>query len=326
MTEQITGTGRRRRRRHQHPRRGRRSGRPLPGLRRRRQRKPDLRRTRDRGRIRGGERHGGAGEGEPAPHAHPARRARDGGCRQQRGRDRDGPPARGPRPRRAAGVRVRPARDVLLGHPTARRLRRDRRDRGGRDPGSRTGARSPWRTGSAGCWATRAPASGSGDASSVRPWPTSTAADLPRRSHRSCSRGWACPRRRTRATASRSPRWCGCCTPRRRSGSPTTPGWCSRSTGTRPPTASSTTPRPRWRGRSTAVRSPTVTGPVVLGGGILGRGGRLFDRLAAASGAEQVHAVADGALGVCVLALRRAGTHVDAAMFQRLATSLAALR
>jgi glucosamine kinase len=75
-----------------------------------------------------------------------------------------------------------------------------------------------------------------------------------------------------------------------------------------------------------AVRSPTVTGPVVLGGGIVGRGGRLVDRLVAASGAEEVHAVADGALGVCVLALRHAGTHVDAAMFQRLATSLAALR
>ena len=75
-----------------------------------------------------------------------------------------------------------------------------------------------------------------------------------------------------------------------------------------------------------AVRSPTVTGPLVLGGGTLGRGGRLFDRLAAASDAEQVHAVADGALGACVLALRRAGTHVDAVMFQRLATSLAGLR
>jgi glucosamine kinase len=75
-----------------------------------------------------------------------------------------------------------------------------------------------------------------------------------------------------------------------------------------------------------AVRTPTVSGPVVLGGGILGRGGQLADRLAAESGAEEVHAVADGALGVSVLTLRHAGTDVDAAMFQRLATSLTALR
>ena len=76
----------------------------------------------------------------------------------------------------------------------------------------------------------------------------------------------------------------------------------------------------------TAVRSPTVSGPVVLGGGILGRGGQLVDRLVAARGAAEVHVVADGVLGVCVLALRRAGTDVDAAMFERLTTSLAAVR
>ncbi len=76
----------------------------------------------------------------------------------------------------------------------------------------------------------------------------------------------------------------------------------------------------------TAVRSPTVSGPVVLGGGILGRGGQLVDRLVAARGAAEVHVVADGALGVSVLALRRAGTVVDAPMFQRLTTSLTAVR
>jgi glucosamine kinase len=76
----------------------------------------------------------------------------------------------------------------------------------------------------------------------------------------------------------------------------------------------------------TAVRSPTVSGPVVLGGGILGRGGRLVDRLVAARGAAEVHVVADGALGVCVLALRGAGTHVDGDTFERLKTSLAAVR
>jgi N-acetylglucosamine kinase-like BadF-type ATPase len=75
-----------------------------------------------------------------------------------------------------------------------------------------------------------------------------------------------------------------------------------------------------------AVRSPAVQGPVVFGGGILGRGPRIAARLAAASGAEEVHAVADGAVGICVLALRHFGTHVDAAVFQQLTASLAAVR
>jgi glucosamine kinase len=75
-----------------------------------------------------------------------------------------------------------------------------------------------------------------------------------------------------------------------------------------------------------AVRSPTVSGPVVLGGGILGHGGPLVDRLVAVHGVAEVHVVADGALGVCVLTLRSAGTHVDAAIFQRLSTTLAAVR
>jgi hypothetical protein len=65
---------------------------------------------------------------------------------------------------------------------------------------------------------------------------------------------------------------------------------------------------------------------VVLGGGILGRGPKVADRLAAACGAEEVHAVADGAVGVSVLALRHAGTYVDAAVFQQLTTSLATVR
>jgi hypothetical protein len=36
--------------------------------------------------------------------------------------------------------------------------------------------------------------------------------------------------------------------------------------------------------------------------------------------------VVDGAVGVCVLALRHAGTYVDAGVFQQLTTSLAAVR
>jgi glucosamine kinase len=75
-----------------------------------------------------------------------------------------------------------------------------------------------------------------------------------------------------------------------------------------------------------AVRSPTVSGPLVLGGGILGRVPQLADRLAVASGAAEVHAVADGAVGVSVLAVRQAGTFVDAAVFDQLASSLAAVR
>jgi len=75
-----------------------------------------------------------------------------------------------------------------------------------------------------------------------------------------------------------------------------------------------------------AVRSPTVSGPVVLGGGILGRGPRIAGRLAAAVGAEEVHAVADGAVGVSVLALRHAGTYVGTAVFRQLVTSLTAVR
>jgi N-acetylglucosamine kinase-like BadF-type ATPase len=75
-----------------------------------------------------------------------------------------------------------------------------------------------------------------------------------------------------------------------------------------------------------AVRSPTVSGPVVLGGGILSRGRQLADRLAAACGAEEVQVVTDGALGACVLTLRHSGTYVDAATFQQVTTSLAAVR
>jgi N-acetylglucosamine kinase-like BadF-type ATPase len=75
-----------------------------------------------------------------------------------------------------------------------------------------------------------------------------------------------------------------------------------------------------------AVRTPSVSGPVVLGGGILGRRRQVADRLAAASGTDEVHAVADGSLGVCVLSLRHAGTSVDADLFRRLTTSLTASR
>jgi N-acetylglucosamine kinase-like BadF-type ATPase len=76
----------------------------------------------------------------------------------------------------------------------------------------------------------------------------------------------------------------------------------------------------------TAVRTPTVSGPVVLGGGILGLRPQVAERLAAACGAEEVRAVIDGAVGVSVLAVRHAGTLVDAALFEQLTTSLTSVR
>lgn len=75
-----------------------------------------------------------------------------------------------------------------------------------------------------------------------------------------------------------------------------------------------------------AITSPSVTGPVVLGGGILRNGRALAERLVAASGATEVHTVTDGAAGAAVLALRHAGVAVDAAVFQTVITSLAELR
>jgi N-acetylglucosamine kinase-like BadF-type ATPase len=75
-----------------------------------------------------------------------------------------------------------------------------------------------------------------------------------------------------------------------------------------------------------AVRAPAVTGPVVLGGGILGRGARVAERVAEAYGATEAQVVADGAVGAAVLALRHAGTDVDEAVFGEVTASLAAVR
>ncbi len=75
-----------------------------------------------------------------------------------------------------------------------------------------------------------------------------------------------------------------------------------------------------------AVGSPAVPGPVVLGGGILGRGPQVAERVAVACGAEEVHVVADGTVGAAVLALRHSGALVDEAVFDEVTTSLAALR
>ena len=75
-----------------------------------------------------------------------------------------------------------------------------------------------------------------------------------------------------------------------------------------------------------AVRSPTVSGPVVLGGGIMGHGPQITDRLAAVLDGEEVRIVSDGVVGVCVLALRHDGTPVDAVRFNQVTASLTAAR
>jgi N-acetylglucosamine kinase-like BadF-type ATPase len=75
-----------------------------------------------------------------------------------------------------------------------------------------------------------------------------------------------------------------------------------------------------------AVRSPSVSGPLVLGGGILGRGPQVADRLTGVYDGKEIKVVADGVVGVCVLAVRHAGTVVDASVFDELTTSLAAVR
>ncbi|MEP9384054.1 N-acetylglucosamine kinase [Nocardioides cheoyonin] len=79
-----------------------------------------------------------------------------------------------------------------------------------------------------------------------------------------------------------------------------------------------------------AVASPVVSGPVVLGGGILTHHPALALRVVSAfagGGAlPDMHTVADGVVGAATLALRHAGVGVGAAEFERLVGSLAPLR
>lgn len=81
----------------------------------------------------------------------------------------------------------------------------------------------------------------------------------------------------------------------------------------------------------TAVVAADVTGPLVLGGSVLSRQSAVADRVAATFHAltgdgQRVIPVADGIAGAAVLALRRAGVDVDADVFDRVHTSLAARR
>jgi hypothetical protein len=81
---------------------------------------------------------------------------------------------------------------------------------------------------------------------------------------------------------------------------------------------------------ASAVLSPDVAGPVVLGGGILSQqpliATRVVEALRRAGCDGPVSTVPDGTIGAAVLALRRGGVTPDEATFDRIATSLAALR
>ncbi|ACQ82240.1 ATPase BadF/BadG/BcrA/BcrD type [Beutenbergia cavernae DSM 12333] len=75
-----------------------------------------------------------------------------------------------------------------------------------------------------------------------------------------------------------------------------------------------------------AVLTPGVTGPLVLGGSVLAQQERLATTVRAAWPTQDVRAVDDGVIGTAVLALRRAGVPVDAAVHARIAATLAPLR
>ncbi|MFE7406771.1 N-acetylglucosamine kinase [Isoptericola sp. NPDC057559] len=79
-----------------------------------------------------------------------------------------------------------------------------------------------------------------------------------------------------------------------------------------------------------AVALPGVRGPVVLGGGTVALHRTLPVRIGAVRGGDgeppEVRAVTDGVVGAVVLALRDAGTVVDAAVFETVRGTLATLR
>lgn len=74
-----------------------------------------------------------------------------------------------------------------------------------------------------------------------------------------------------------------------------------------------------------AVAAPAVKGPLIFGGSILGRHSTLGTSVEAAAGGNAIR-VLDGVAGAAVLALRHAGSIVDAAMFVRIHETLAGLR
>jgi N-acetylglucosamine kinase-like BadF-type ATPase len=78
------------------------------------------------------------------------------------------------------------------------------------------------------------------------------------------------------------------------------------------------------------VLEPEVDGPLVLGGSVLSRqptiAGRVVEEFRLAGFRADVVTVDDGTVGAAVLALREAGVDPDEAMFERMRTTLAALR
>jgi N-acetylglucosamine kinase-like BadF-type ATPase len=72
-----------------------------------------------------------------------------------------------------------------------------------------------------------------------------------------------------------------------------------------------------------SIHAGDVRGPVVTGGGVLGRLG--LD-IAGLDGMREVRPVTDGSVGAAVLALRREGVTVDAGVFERVRTSLESVR
>lgn len=79
-----------------------------------------------------------------------------------------------------------------------------------------------------------------------------------------------------------------------------------------------------------AVASPDLVGPLVLGGSVLAQKSVVTDAVATAAEASglvpETTQVPDGVVGAAVLTLRSAGVVVDAAVFERVGRSLAALR
>jgi glucosamine kinase len=82
-----------------------------------------------------------------------------------------------------------------------------------------------------------------------------------------------------------------------------------------------------------AVLDPAVKGPLVFAGSVLTKGAAVADAVLAAAGplpgqegAPSATTVDDGMVGAAVIALRRAGIGVDAAVHARISASLSALR
>jgi N-acetylglucosamine kinase-like BadF-type ATPase len=79
-----------------------------------------------------------------------------------------------------------------------------------------------------------------------------------------------------------------------------------------------------------AISAPDLAGPLVLGGSVLTAQPRISDGVTRALREEgfspEMRKVPDGVVGAAVLALRLAGTDVDAEVFERITTTLAHLR